>query len=216
MTYVAEFTVPPEAFPFGKTLAAMPDAEIEVDQIIPTDESALPFFWVRGCEPDAFMEHAEAEPEVRDTRKLESVKDTALFRAEWRPNTAIVGGLRDLNATIVESIGTANSWRFEVRTENREAFTRFREVFVTEGVPVDLVRVYDLEDLLTEDDFSLTENQREVLLAALEAGYFDTPRGTTQEELAGEFDVSPRAVSERLRRGTRNLVEHTLSPDGEA
>jgi hypothetical protein len=54
MSHVAEFTIPAETFPFGEILTEMPDIEIELDQIIPTDESALLFFWVRGCDSEEF------------------------------------------------------------------------------------------------------------------------------------------------------------------
>lgn len=210
MSSVAEFTIPPESFPFGRTLLEMPDVEIEMDQIVPTDEAALPFFWVSGCDPGEFMEFAEREPEIRDTRELESVGHKALFRAEWTPNADVVAGLKDLNVTIVEAVGTAESWRFEVRTENRGSISRLQDVFEAEGIPIDLIRIYDLEDVLKEEDGSITEAQRETLLAAYDGGYFDVPRGTTQEQLGARFGVSPRAVSERLRRGTRNLVRDAL------
>lgn len=213
MLCVAEFTIPPEAFPFGSTLAEMPDVEIEVDQIVPTDESALPYFWVRGCDPDEFMERAEREPEVSGARQLDGVGDTALFRAEWRPDAAVIEGLRDLDVTIVEAVGTAEHWRFEVRTPDRDVFKRFQAVFEEQGVPVDLVRLYDLDELLEGDRRQLTDEQRDALLAAYQEGYFDKPRETTQAELGERFGISRRAVSERLRRGTRNLIESALLPE---
>lgn len=52
-------------------------------------------------------------------------------------------------------------------------------------------------------------------MAALEEGYFDKPRAVTQADLAERFDISRRAVAERLRRGTRNLVAETLQPTEE-
>lgn len=216
MSYVAEFTIPAESFPFGQTLQEMPDLEVEVDEIIPADETALPFFWVRGCDPDEFVDAAEHESEVWNTRLLEAVGDVALFRAEWHPNAAVIQGLKDLDATIVESVGTASHWRFEVRTESREPFARFQTIFREQGVPIDLRRLYSLDELLEGHRPELTTTQRETILAAYNQGYFDEPRETTQDELSDQFGVSRRAVSERLRRATRNLVEATLLPAGES
>lgn len=213
MTLVAEFTIPPEAFPFGETLAREPEIEIEVDRIVPTGETALPFFWVRGCHPEEFMAHAEAEPAVEDTRLLETVDETALFRAKWRPNAAVVRGLERLDATIVESVGTPRHWRFEVRAQDRDTFAAFQEVFEEQDIPIDLHRLYDLEELVEGDHRALTPDQRQALLMAYREGYFDTPRSVTQDELGERLDVSGRAVSERLRRGISNLVASTLLPD---
>lgn len=214
MTVVAEFTIPPESFPFGETLVEMPDIEIEVDQIVPSGESALPFFWVRGCDPEAFMECAEGEPRVAGNRLLEKVGSTALFRAEWSLDAGLITGLKELDVTIVESVGTADHWRFEVRTEDRDSFVEFQEVFEEQGIPIDLTRLYDLEELIEGTHRDLTPDQRETLLTAYREGYFDRPQGATQADLAEKFGISRRAVSERLRRGTRNLVGATLLPDG--
>ena len=52
----------------------------------------------------------------------------------------------------------------------------------------------------------LTPVQRETVEAALELGYFDIPRGVSMEELAAELDITPNAVSERLRRAERTLL----------
>jgi len=215
MAYVAEFTIPPESFPFGKALTEVRDIEIRIDEIVPTGESALPFFWVHGCEPEEFMKHAEQEPTVRNTRQVEQTGDVALYRAEWRPNLAVVKGLKELDVTIVESTGTKNHWEFEVRVEDQDTIARFQDVFRDAGIPISLNRLYSLEEVIEERQHQLTEDQRDTLLTAYEEGYFDKPRETTQEELGEQFDVSRRAVSERLRRGTRNLIEDALLPDGE-
>lgn len=212
MSYVAEFTIPPESFPFGKTLVKMPDIEIRVDQIIPTDESALPFFWVSGCEPDEFMEYAENESEVAETRLLEQVEHVALFRAEWRPNADVIRGLKELDVTIVEAVGTAEHWRFEVRTEDRQTFAAFQETFEAKGIPITLDRLYNLEELINGEHRNLSPKQRETLLTAQQQGYFEKPRQITQDELAEQFGISRRAVSERLRRGVNNLISSTLLP----
>jgi len=213
-SYVAEFTIPAESFPFGKTLVKMTDVEIEVDQIIPTDESALPFFWVRGCDPEAFMQHAEAEPEVVETKLLEVVEQVALFRAEWRPDSAVIEGIKALDMTIVEAVGTAAHWRFEVRTQDREAFVGFQDIFQEQGIPIELSRLYDLDELIHGQHRTLSSKQRRALLAACQEGYYQKPREVTQENLADRFDISRRALSDRLRRGTRNLISESLLPSG--
>lgn len=215
MATVAEFTIPPEALPFGETLDKQPSMRIEVERIVPTVETALPFFWVWGAEPEIFMEAAEDEPDVQETRLLERVDSGALFRAEWSPDAEIVKGLKELGATILESEGTSERWRFEVRAQNREKFVEFQEVFQEQGVPINLIQVYDLAELVEGEDRSLTQEQRDTLIAAYQNGYFDKPRKVTQEELGEEFGISHRAISERLRRGTRNLIATSLLPHAE-
>ena len=215
MSFVAEFTIPPDVLPFGDTLKAYPDMRIEVERIVPTHESALPFFWVWGHDPEIFMDAAETEPEVKETRLLESVENGGLFRAEWSPDATIIKGFKQLAVTIVESEGTSDRWRFEVRAQDRNTFREFQEIFQDQGVPISLTRLYDLAELVEGDRQTLTPKQRETLLQAYQTGYFDKPRKVTQSELGEQLGVSYRAISERLRRGTRNLIAATLLPSAD-
>jgi DNA-binding CsgD family transcriptional regulator len=47
---------------------------------------------------------------------------------------------------------------------------------------------------------SLTDRQREILRAAVEAGYYADPREATQRDLAAQLDIAPGTVSQHLRR----------------
>jgi len=42
-----------------------------------------------------------------------------------------------------------------------------------------------------------------VLVAAVEAGYYDTPRRATQEDVAAAVDCSPATAGEHLRKVER-------------
>jgi predicted DNA binding protein len=54
----------------------------------------------------------------------------------------------------------------------------------------------------------LSEKQKEVLVKSLKAGFFETPRKVSLTKLAKEFDVSPTALSEMIRRLSKRLAEH--------
>lgn len=56
-------------------------------------------------------------------------------------------------------------------------------------------------------DPDLSARQREVLLAAWEAGYYEIPREVTTEELAAEFGLDRRTVEDHVRRAERKLVD---------
>ncbi|WP_423746558.1 helix-turn-helix domain-containing protein [Haladaptatus sp. SPP-AMP-3] len=60
-----------------------------------------------------------------------------------------------------------------------------------------------LEDLLTE-------RQREVFEAAVEAGYYKVPREVTHEEIAAIVERAPATVSEQLQRIEANLLPRYL------
>jgi predicted DNA binding protein len=54
----------------------------------------------------------------------------------------------------------------------------------------------EVEDLFAQ----LTERQREVLRAAVRAGYYEDPREATHEDIADAVDLSPGTVGEHLRK----------------
>ncbi len=81
-----------------------------------------------------------------------------------------------------------------------------------------------LDDVLTQESIrsvvagldlvsacrSLTDVEQKTLEAAVEHGYFETPRGTTLDALANEFDVSAPAVSKNIRRGQKKIMRSAV------
>ena len=57
---------------------------------------------------------------------------------------------------------------------------------------------------------SLTETERDTLKQASDHGYYETPRGTTLNDLAGEFNISKTAISMNLRRGERKILDAAI------
>lgn len=56
------------------------------------------------------------------------------------------------------------------------------------------------------DDAQLPPEQRLALEAAVKAGYYETPRGVSLNELAGDLDVPRSTLSYRLRRAEAHLA----------
>jgi predicted DNA binding protein len=54
---------------------------------------------------------------------------------------------------------------------------------------------------------NIRAEQREILLVAVERGYFETPREVTLDELADEVELPRSTVSYRLRRATAELAK---------
>ncbi|WP_092703038.1 helix-turn-helix domain-containing protein [Halovenus aranensis] len=63
---------------------------------------------------------------------------------------------------------------------------------------------------LVEACRDLTDVEREALTAAVEEGYFESPRETTLNELAEQFGISAPAFSKNLRRGQQKVARHVV------
>lgn len=59
----------------------------------------------------------------------------------------------------------------------------------------------------------LTARQQEVLLAALEAGYYDDPRRATYDDIAKTVDCSATTVGEHLRKIERRIIREIAPID---
>lgn len=209
MGIIAEFVIPSGAVPGGETLATLPEATIRLERLIPSDGELRPIFWVTGVDSARFVDVAREEDGITDLQELVRLDRGVLYMAVWSPETPVVEGIETLRATILDAVGTADSWVFQIRADDRERVQEFLDVFAAQGIPVELKRLSSI----TEDDQSdpeLTPKQRQTLVAALEMGYFENPTEVSQAEIGQRFGISGRAVSKRLRRGTKNLIRSTL------
>ncbi len=62
-----------------------------------------------------------------------------------------------------------------------------------------------------DPDRLLTDRQRRLMVAAVERGYYDTPRGCSLTDLAESLDVAKSSVSETLHRAEGAVVKHYVA-----
>jgi predicted DNA binding protein len=102
-----------------------------------------------------------------------------------------------------------DSWAVRAQFPNKGTVLAFRDELADSGVDVDIQSF--TEDAEVPTQYGVTDPQREVLLLALDEGYFTVPREASLSDLADDLGISSQAASERLRRGTRSLLENTLA-----
>ena len=213
MSVIAELSVPVEDFPLGQALDETPEMQVELERIVPTGGGALPFFWVWGDDVDTFIETLRDDSSIESVSILDEVDDGALVRAVWTDEPGLIEGILESKATLLEVRRRDGVWEFRLRSPDRKAIVGLQRYCADNGIDLRLNWIHTLNEVEAGEQYGLTNDQRETIVAAFGAGYFDEPRETTLEELSGEFDVSPRAVSKRMRRGLRNLVAATLIAD---
>lgn len=69
-----------------------------------------------------------------------------------------------------------------------------------DAVEVEVLETGDYDPGVRQLFDRLTGRQREVLEAAVRAGYYDDPRAATHEDLAADLGVAPSTVGEHLRK----------------
>lgn len=212
MSVIADFSVPAEEFALGHLLEVRPGVQVRLESMIPTGESAIPYFWVSTPDVEAVEVALQDSPIVDDVSVIDEVEDEALFRVDWNEAVdGLVDVIRESDAVVLEANGHGDHWSFQVRFPEYDALSSFYQDVVDENISIDLAGVHNPVEPTRVSTFDLTPEQREALLLALEEGYFDVPREVTMVELAQKLGISDSAASQRLRRGLTKVLSDTVA-----
>ncbi|MWV38242.1 helix-turn-helix domain-containing protein [Natrialba sp. INN-245] len=194
------------------TLERAPDVTLEPEYWT-TDETGhtLLFVTARGAEFGGFEAALETDPTIREPILVDRYPDRRVYRVTlteraltFTASTAEVGG------RLLDVSSSRDGWLVQLRFPSRDALVAFNDACRADGVSV------SVEHLRVSDDgddgvVALTEKQQELLAVAYEEGYFDVPRGISQDELADRLGVSKSAISQRLRRAIAELCAASLA-----
>ncbi|WP_210424081.1 helix-turn-helix domain-containing protein [Halorussus ruber] len=200
---------------------AVPDMEFETEDVRQTSEEGQKYvFWASGDDFDAFEAALDEEPTAADYNLLVNLCDRRLYRVTLSPaaperTTHETAARYDI--TFLDVTADATESQIRARVPDREALLAYRDAFRENNLPFRLIGIYDRAgENADADQFGITAPQREALVRALEAGYFDVPRRITLAKLAADLGISDQALSARLRRGQTNLVQNALDGESDA
>lgn len=208
-----EFTLTDESYPFVGVSAAE-DCQMLLEELVPRDAGRFAeFFSVVDADADRIHD-AVAEHGGIETRQLAEYESGGLFEfvvGEDCPAVALGkrGALpRDLSAVdgeghIAAEIPpskdeTAIVAGFLDEHSDAELVTKRQQPFVTP--------LFSYREFRRAVEDYLTDRQREVLTAAHEAGYYESPRETTGDEIADSLGIAAPTFHQHLRAAERKLV----------
>lgn len=191
-----------------------PEATVRIEAYPITDpDCPLVFLRVETDDPGAFEAALDADPTVADPLFVTAVDGYRIYRVRVTDEPHLLSPkLAALAGRVVEARSGDGGWYTRVEVPDREPIREFRRYCEEHGIEFTVSRLYRAEGRDGPLD-RLTDDQRETLLAAHAAGYFDVPRRTTQGELAADFGVTDSAISQRIRRAMGSLVESVSVPD---
>lgn len=200
--------VPARTFAFGDAIFG--DVTAEFGRLVPFLGHFLPFLWVRG-EPEPvrrFERRARNDEAVESLTPLETGSAPRLYRVTWSASRPPLVEALDGAEVVVRRIESHDDeWCVHLLGLEPRSLAVFGERCADRGVPLTIDRLSPACSPEGAPTFGLTPTQAEALRVALNQGYFDVPRGATLDELGDELGITRQAVSLRLRRGTRRLVE---------
>jgi hypothetical protein len=197
-----------------ETLGRVPDIEVVWQETHRHEDRPTQMLcWVLADDFDAVDDAMSADPSVHDSTVIAALDGRRLYRVAFTDLSAavdVVPQLVAVGAVIDEAVGTGEGWWLRLQFPDREAVESVYEFCRDHDIPVTVERLYEQTDWEMQRVPTLTDSQREILLAALESGSLEIPRRCSLAELAAELGIYESAASERFRRGVRGLVEQTL------
>lgn len=214
MSTIAKFTVQADTFPLGTLFRGHPEAEIELERIVPTQPALIPYIWIRGLSQSdlsSVLTGVNQASAVKSIKRLDEVNGAYLLRIEWESERyGLLRAISEMNGTLISGTGTADSWTFEVRGETHAAITRLQDYCRDHDIQISLTSIRTLSSATVGQEYGLTDGQREALVLAHNRGYFQSPREVSLADLASEFEITGQAFGSRLRRGINHLIKSTL------
>jgi len=191
------------------------DASIQVVSHTATDpETGMFFFLVESDSFPAFESALERDHTVDETMLVAEASTTRIYRLGHTPGTKLISPTTtEMGGLMLEAESTDRGWSVRMQLPDRETLSTLWDYCDRENIEFDLGHIYSLDEFSVEDGVGLTDAQRDALVTAYEAGYFEEPRGTSLQTLAEDLGISPTAVGGRIRRGTSRLIERTLIED---
>ena len=212
MNTVAEVRIPAEEFVLETTLHAVPDVEFELVQMVAcSDEHVMPFVWVTASDFDRVEQAFEVDSTVENVTLLADLGEKRLYQMDWIARLRlIIYPLLEERGTILNAYGKREQWYLRMLFPSRDCLSSTYDFCREHDLTLQIENIYTMGGSDRRGQYGLTHEQHTALLAALERGYYDIPRTITLEELADQLDISHQALSERLRRGSENLLQNTL------
>lgn len=211
MSLIAELRISGEPFALGQALAAASGMRAETEYSVPAPAGPVVFVWAWGGAFEPFETALPEDPTVQEFELIEDDGDRRLYEIVLDDGPALIDPAplhRRTSASQLRMVTLAHCAVITERLPDRDALSEYIRLCREHGYEVELLRAYPADD--QHGKYDLSEKQAAAIQAALEAGYFETPRRTDLEALAAEFEISEQALSERLRRGVAAVLESTV------
>lgn len=211
MAVIAHLRISADSFELGQIIELEANERVELENMVPMGEKAVPFFSVSDDVGKSFEEHIRNHPAVDNIVEVTRHETERLYSIDWNVSRDVFfQGIIDLQGQLLSGTGTTETWEFEVRFLTHEKLGEFQNHCLNAHVPLEVGRIYNPVRPGTSMWYGVTGPQREALMCAVEGGYYSIPRQMSTQELADELGISDQATTERLRRAIETLTRNTL------
>ncbi|WP_137290158.1 helix-turn-helix domain-containing protein [Natronorubrum halophilum] len=192
----------PEQVWIQQLSTAYPTATFRVLAAVPGSETGFALVRIAGPDAGNVVEDMEDHPQITELTLAQWSDDEATVHFETTEPLLLFSSREsgmpiELPVEIIDGEATV-----EV-TGSRDRLARLAEQLEQFGLQY---RIEHVRERLHESQL-LSERQLEVVVAAVEEGYYDTPRRCSLTELAGELGIAKSTCSETLHRAEEAIIK---------
>jgi len=196
----------PEAIWIGEVSREFPATTFRVLSAVPSGDAGFGLLEIESESMPAVLDAIEGLPGISSVQLMQRSADTAIVQFETTEPLLLLS-IQQSGAPIELPLTIRNGQAVIELTASRDRLSEFGRQLETFGMSYTLNRVYDATD--TPD--LLTDQQRDLLVTAVEKGYYDTPRECTLTELAEEVGLAKSTTSVTLHRAEETVVKEFVA-----
>ncbi|UTF55343.1 helix-turn-helix domain-containing protein [Natronosalvus rutilus] len=208
---VAELELDHDALILRPTLRRLSSGRVDLEYSSKLEDGSTVIFFVAEAAPFDELESALArDTTVSNPTLVERYPRKRVYRATVTDRAVrFTSQVVEAGGRVLDLSSGQTGWVLRTRFPDRDCLLAFNQSCRRRGISfhVNHLRLAKANETTA---IGLTEKQEELLSVAYEEGYFDVPRGISQDELAETLGISKSAVSQRLRRAVTELCESSL------
>jgi len=196
----------PEAIWIGEISRDFPATTFRVLSAVPSGDAGFGLLEIESESMPAVLDAIEDRSGISSVELMQRSESTAIVQFETTEPLLLLS-IQQSGAPIELPLTIRDGKAVIELTASRNRLSEFGRQLETFGMSYTLNRVYDATD--TPD--LLTDQQRRLLVTAVEMGYYDTPRECTLTELAEEADLAKSTTSVTLHRAEETVVKEFVA-----
>ncbi|WP_254279942.1 helix-turn-helix domain-containing protein [Haloarcula marina] len=170
-------------------------------------------FHVDGFPPDPYREALERTDHVEEYAISTCPDDTFYLYVRDRPSetgTQLVEALTTAGLVVVSPIAYRADGTVGLTLVGPGGTVQRAVEAVPDGVGVDVREVGEYDSRRFESGAGLTDRQFAAVAAAVDCGYYETPRSGTTADVADRLDCAPGTAAEHLRKAESHVMARVV------
>ncbi|MDH5019962.1 helix-turn-helix domain-containing protein [Halobacterium rubrum] len=199
----AELTIDlPDSVWISEISTTYPDTLFRVLAAFPDEEHGVALLDVSGPDVVEALQAMHESDAVTQLDPLEQDDDSVLVQFET-DEPLLLFSLREAGLPLEPPLEISDGKGTLEVVAPHAKLSQLREQLDAFGMDFEVGYLYESGD----SERLLTPRQQEVLVAAIEAGYYDTPRESTLTDLADDLDTAKSTLSETLHRAEETAIK---------